>query len=102
MTVYVDNMNLRAKLFRWNGCWSNLWADSTEELIDFADEIGLTRASMIDEGYVTERFIINAMRRREALKLGAVPISYGGVGMYKMIRRKREDPDSGWQEKGLD
>lgn len=90
MTVYVDNMKLRAKLFRWNGSWSNLWADTTKELIDFADELGLSRASMIDEGYITERFIVNEGRRQDALKLGAAPIQYGGVGMYKLLRRKRE------------
>lgn len=91
MTVYVDDMKLKARLFRWNGTWSNLWADSTKELIDFADEeLGLTRASMIDEGYVTERFIINEGRRGTALAKGAVPITYGGVGMYKLLRRKRE------------
>jgi Protein of unknown function (DUF4031) len=99
MTVYVDNMKLRAKLFRWNGTWSNLYADTTKELIDFADELGLTRASMIDEGYVTERFMINEMRRREALRLGAVPISYEGAGRYKLLRRKRES--GRWKEKEL-
>ena len=97
MTVYVDNMKLRAKLFRWNGTWSNLYADTTRELIDFADEIGLSRASMVDEGYTTERFIINALRRREALRLGAVPISYDGAARYKLLRRKRES--SKWREK---
>lgn len=101
MTVYVDNMKLNAKLFRWNGTWSNLYADTTNELIDFADELGLSRASMIDEGYVTERFIINALRRREALRLGAVPISYDGAARYKLLRRKRElgklrEKDQSW------
>lgn len=100
MTVYVDNMKLKVKLFRWNGVWSNLYADTTGELIDFADEIGLTRASMIDEGYVTERFIINSLRRREALRLGAVPISYDGPARYKLLRRKRESGE--WKEKGFE
>lgn len=99
MTVYVDNMKLRAKLFRWNGVWSNLWADTTEELIEFADELGLTRSSMIDEGYTTERFIINEARRREAIAEGAMPIEYCGGAVYKIVRRKRESRSGQWKEK---
>lgn len=91
MTVYVDNMKMRCKFFGWNGTWSNLWADTNKELVDFADEeLNLSRVSMIDEGYTTERFVITETRRRTAIERGAVPIQYGGVAMYKLIRRKRE------------
>jgi len=99
MTVYVDNMKLKAKLFRWNGTWSNLWADTTEELEDFAEELGLSVVSMIDKGYTTERYIINAMRRREALRLGAMPIQAYGAAVYKIVKRKRE---AGMKEKSLE
>lgn len=102
MTVYVDNMRLRAKLFRWNGVWSNLWADTTEELIDFAsEELGLSPSSLVDKGYTTERYIINELRRLEAIRCGAVPLAYMGAGTYKLIRRKREDLNGQWKEKDL-
>lgn len=99
MAVYVDNMKLRAKLFRWSASWSNLWADTTEELIDFADELGLTRASMIDEGYTTERFIITEKRRVQALELGAIGVAYCGIEILKMLRTKARSGK--YKDKGL-
>jgi len=97
MTVYVDNMKLKAKLFRWNGTGSNLWADTTEELEDFAEELGLSVVSMVDRGYTTERYIINEQRRKHAIGKGAVPLQYMGAGTHKLIRRKRES--GRWKEK---
>jgi hypothetical protein len=92
-------MRLQAKFYRWNGVWSNIWADTADELLNFADEVlSLSRASMIDEGFATERFMINELRRQQAIREGAVPIQYGGAAMYKLIRRRRE---RGMPEKGL-
>ncbi len=90
MTVYVDDMRMKAQFFRWRGTWSNLWADTTKELIDFADEIGLSPSSAIDLDYVTERYLITETKRQAAIELGAVPIEYAGATMYKIVRRKRQ------------
>lgn len=98
MTVYVDNMKMKAQLFRWNGVWSNLWADTTEELEDAADELGLSVMSMIDRGYITERYVINEKRRVKALEHGAESIRYGGPAMARILRAKKMN---GYQEKGL-
>lgn len=99
MTVYVDNMKMKAQFFRWNGVWSNLWADTTEELVDFADEVlGLSRSSMVDEGYIAERFVINEKRRARALEAGVEAIQWGGPAMLKILRAKKA---RGYKEKGL-
>jgi hypothetical protein len=110
MTVYVDNMKMRCKFFRWNGVWSNLWADNSDELIDFADRLNLSPSSLIDGGHTTERYLLTAAKREEAIRLGATKIAYGSFVMSDIIDAKmiknREATTFGqkqpWIEKGLD
>ena len=93
MVSTICNIGNEQRYVTWpgNGTWSNIWADTTDELIDFADEVlGLSRVSMIDEGYATERFMVNEGRAQEAVKNGAVPIQYGGAAMYKLVKRRAE------------
>lgn len=102
LTVYVDNMRLHCKRAAWWGHWSNLWADSTEELVAMGRELGLAdkkdQVRLVDEGLVTERLMVTETMRLKSIKLGAVPLQYGGAGIYKLLRRKREQ---GLQEKGM-
>jgi len=99
MTVYVDNLQMKVKLFGWWGVWSNLYADTTEELIDFADDVvGLSPHSMFDREYINERYVINEKKRMMALEKGAIAIRHGGPIMVGIIRDKKE---KGYKEKGL-
>jgi hypothetical protein len=110
MTVYVDNMKMRCKFFRWNGTWSNLWAEGSQELIDFADRLNLSPSSMIDGGYTTERYLLTEGKREEAIRLGATRIDYGSFVMADIIDRKIIDNRTAitfgnqkpWKEKELD
>lgn len=102
MTVYVDNMMWHAKHAAWWGHWSNIYADTTEELVGMGRELGIAdknnRVRLTDEGYVTERLVVTDGMRRKAIELGAMPLQFGGAGIYKLLRRKREQ---GMKEKGL-
>jgi Protein of unknown function (DUF4031) len=44
MTVYVDNYRVPATVGRIKGRWSHLFADTQEELHEFAQSIGLKRS----------------------------------------------------------
>lgn len=99
MTVYVDNLQMRTKFFGWWGVWSNLYADTTEELIDFAEAAcHLSPNCMFDEGYINERYVINEKKRIAALEKGAVAIHHGGPAMLRILRSKKR---RGYREKGL-
>jgi hypothetical protein len=99
VTVYVDNLQMKVKLFGWWGTWSNLYADTTEELIDFAEVVtNLSPACMFDQGYINERYVINEKKRVMALEKGAVAIHHGGPAMLRILRTKKQQ---GYKEKGL-
>lgn len=76
MTVYVDDMRWPATVGRVRGVWSHLMADTSEELHEFAAQLGLRRAWVQHEGRPTEHYDITDPKRQQALKLGAVPIVY--------------------------
>ena len=101
MTVYVDNMKMKVQFFRWNGVWSNLYADTTDELVDFAELLHLSPACMIDGSYTTERYMLTDRKRDEAIRLGARPIRYGGTSMAAIFRRKLGSPNGEWRAKEL-
>jgi hypothetical protein len=105
LTVYVDNMRLAFRVGKWYGKWSNLYADSTEELLGFAKELGLVtrrgEARLIDEGLTTERIMVTEAKRREAIELGAVRIRFGGVEHRKVLRIKDKDNGFEWKTEGL-
>lgn len=70
MTVYVDDM--RAPFGRMKMC--HMIADSTEELLDMADRIGVARRWIQHAGTHHEHFDIATSKRRLAVAAGAVEI----------------------------
>lgn len=89
MTVYVDDMMMRAKVGRWDAKWCHMIADTREELHDFAERLGLKRSYFQEPkgiaglpvkpgSYAAEawHYDVTASKRAEALKLGAVAISW--------------------------
>jgi hypothetical protein len=90
---------------KWHGKWSNLYADSADELRGFAKELGLGTkkgdVKVIDEGFTTERIMVTDAKRREALLAGAVAIRFGGVEHRKLMRIKDRDNSLEWKTEGL-
>ncbi|MET4143867.1 DUF4031 domain-containing protein [Arthrobacter sp. UYCo732] len=76
MTVYVDNMRMPATVGRIRANWSHLTADTTEELVEFADRLGLKRSWIQNPGHAwKEHFDVTDTKRELAIRLGAQPVT---------------------------
>jgi hypothetical protein len=97
VTVYVDDMRRKAKVEGgppWGANWSHLQADTHEELMAFADRLGLNPKWIQKPGTVIEHFDVTDTVRRRAIELGAVEITYGGEESKALIRRKMQERDA--------
>lgn len=83
MTVYVDTME--ARVGRMIMC--HMIADTTDELLAMADEIGVDRHWLQDPGTCREHFDISKGKRALAIRAGAVEISQAGLGLKLRERR---------------
>lgn len=88
MAVYVDDM--RAP-FR-NMIMCHMIADSTEELLEMADKIGVARKWLQYPGTHREHFDIALSKRALAVKHGAVEITWKETGEKINARRKQSRP----------
>jgi hypothetical protein len=95
MTVYVDDMRMKATVGNITARWSHLIADTPEELHEFAQKIGLRRA-WFQEGkgnpgsYAAESWhydVTDGIRAR-AIQHGAKAVSWDTVP--KIIMRRME------------
>jgi hypothetical protein len=84
MTVYVDDM--RAPFGRMKMC--HMLADTTEELLAMADQIGVARKWLQKAGTPREHFDIALSKRALAVKAGAVEIDRHRL--VEILRAKRE------------
>lgn len=89
MTVYIDNMQRRARVGRLNAVWSHLMADTHDELIEFAQRLGLNVRWIQHKGKPLEHFDVTEPKRQQALALGAVPIQYGREGGNLTLAKAR-------------
>lgn len=89
MTVYVDNMQRRARVGRLTAVWSHLMADTSAELHAFAAQLGMRRAWVQHEGKPLEHYDLTEPKRQRALALGAVPIQYGREGAMLTMAKAR-------------
>jgi hypothetical protein len=87
VTVYVDDMRRPARVGPVSSRWSHLLADSTVELNEFAARLGLRAAWIQHAGRRTEHYDLTDDKRDEALRLGAVPITYPG-DVLNILRHK--------------
>ena len=71
MTVYVDNM--KAPFGRMKMC--HMFADTTEELLEMVDKIGVARKWIQKAGTNEEHFDIAMSKRALAVQHGAVEVS---------------------------
>ena len=83
MAVYVDNME--AGFGRMVMC--HMIADTTEELLEMADQIGIQRRWIQKAGKYTEHFDVCLSKRKEAVKAGAIEVS--SFDLTRLIMKRR-------------
>lgn len=88
MTVYVDNMFRPAQITGRPAKWCHMFADSTAELLAFARRLGLRSDWIQHAGTHREHFDVTTIVRAEAVRFGAVEITYP-VGVAELIDRRR-------------
>lgn len=99
MTIYVDDMQRRARVGRITAVWSHLVSDlpgeeGTAELVAFAKRIGLNPAWIQSRGKPTEHFDVTEAKRQAALRAGALPVKYGAEGAaITLSKRRAAHPD---------
>lgn len=99
VTIYVDDMQLPARVGPVEGVWSHLLSDlpgpeGTRELVAFVERLGVDPRWIQNEGTATEHFDLREPMRQRALALGAVPIGYGReVARITMAKREVLGPE---------
>lgn len=88
MAVYVDDMQLPATVANVRGNWSHMWADTEGELLTFAERLGL-KPSWIQRGSLVHFDVVDT-KRREAIKLGAIPLSVVEATANRRAMRERD------------
>lgn len=89
MTVYVDDMRRPARLTGRPARWSHLMADTHEQLMQAALDLGLRLEWIQHEGTHREHFDVTETVRQRAIAAGiATPISYPR-GTGDLLARKR-------------
>lgn len=83
--VYVDDMN--AKFGRMIMC--HMIADTTQELLEMADKIGVARKWIQDAGTYQEHFDICLTKRKKAIELGAKAINMRELAKMTLARRDK-------------
>lgn len=82
--VYIDNFN--APYGRMTMC--HMIADTTQELLAMADQIGVNRRWIQNPGTPREHFDICLTKKAKALKLGATEVTWREL--YKIIQKRSE------------
>ncbi len=85
--IYVDDMN--AKFGRMIMC--HMIADTTNELLEMADKIGVQRKWIQYPGTYKEHFDICITKKKKAVELGAKEISWKELGIMTINRYKNEN-----------
>lgn len=78
--IYVDDMRMPAEVPNGRrivtGRWSHLMGDSTTELVAFGRRIRLREAWLQHPGRIEEHFDVTDPKRVEAVRAGAIEISF--------------------------
>lgn len=82
--IYIDGI----ADYGYKGRWCHMVSDtSTEELLDFARQIGLKPEWLQKPGTLHEHFDLRPTKRELALKFGAQEVSY--QGLVAAMRRRQ-------------
>ena len=85
MTVYIDNACL--PFGRMKMC--HMIADTTDELLEMADRIGVQRKWVQKQGTYKEHFDVASGKRALAVKAGAVEITMREL--WAMLKKRKQD-----------
>lgn len=99
MTVYIDDMYLYPMGRFGRMKMSHMIADTTAELLEMADRIGVARKWLQKPGSPGEHFDVSQGCRDLAIAAGAVPITLRQTGAMMMLRRMglpMGDPSTAW------
>jgi hypothetical protein len=89
VTVYVDSMRMPARVGRIQANWSHLTADTTEELLAFAEKLGLRASWIQNPGHTwKEHFDVTDTKRALAIRLGAQPITMREASVLWAAKRE--------------
>lgn len=94
MTVYVDDYRVPARVGRLSARWSHLTVgpdDNIAELHEFAARIGLRKSWFQAKGWPWDHYDVTDSKRQEAIRAGAVPITWreGGQMRAGAVARRR-------------
>lgn len=84
MSVYVDDM--QANFGRMKMC--HMVADSTKELLEMVDKIGVQRKWIQKQNTPQEHFDICLSKKQLAINYGAIEISFSELGRFIINKRK--------------
>ena len=90
MSVYVDDM----KAGYGRMIMSHMIADTTEELLAMADQIGVARRWIQAPGTAREHFDVAQSKRKFAVEAGAVEVTQRELG--RIIRDRRNEEGRSW------
>ena len=101
MTVYVDDFRTPARVGRLSARWSHLTVgpdDDIAELHAFAARIGLQERWFQAKGWPRDHYDVTESKRQEAIKAGAVAITWREGGRMRseaIARRRAQEASSG-------
>lgn len=84
--VYVDNFYITGVTFRGMKM-SHMVADTTKELLEMCDKIGVQRKWIQMKGTYNEHFDICLSKRAKAIKLGAKEIHFRDYANFVNARK---------------
>jgi len=89
MTVYVDDMQMPAKVGRIQANWSHMMADTREELVAFAKTLGMQERWLQDKRSGVHFDVVDS-RRDAAIRAGAVLIECGSDEWRRVVDNARQ------------
>lgn len=87
MTVYVDDSRQLRRAGGRMVCLSALLADTDDELHEFAKKLGLKRDTATT-AYAFSSYPITEWQRKQAIKLGAEELPWGGPQMQEYVKAR--------------
>lgn len=98
MTVYVDDMMMRADVPNGarvvRGIWCHMFADTREELDEMAVRIGMRLSWIQKPGTPREHYDVTKTRREAAIKAGAVVLPIRSPEWREFFARKKAQAES--------
>lgn len=86
MPVYIDNFYITGGGDFGRMKMSHMIADTTEELLEMVDTIGMDRKWIQKAGTTHEHFDVCMSKRTKAIKAGAIPVGFRELAV--LIKKK--------------